>query len=278
MPWLDARQARGRDLDYKSNDRGRELPRPGRGRPVRGDRPEDHQRPRPGGRRADRHRPRGRRGRARTPEQRLDRRLPAALHRDRQRLGAAGRAGLARPRDAVVRRRPGALPARLVPHRPALPTVHLRRTAPPSTRSPLEALREQVEKRYTNKFVYELGNAWQQQVDQVDKWRSTALRSQTLVLRRLRRAARPRRRQEGRRHHLRRAALRGGRRARLAHPAGGPLRRRRSRPSSACCRATPSSAWRRCFRTRTLKHSADAQDRARRRPADQRHRLPQQDP
>ena len=36
---------------------------------------------------------------------------------------------------------------------------------PPSTRSPLEALREQVEKRYTNKFVYELGNAWQQQVD-----------------------------------------------------------------------------------------------------------------
>ena len=44
---------------------------------------------------------------------------------------------------------------------------------------PLEALREQVEKRYTNKFVYELGNAWQQKVDQVDKWRSSALRSQT---------------------------------------------------------------------------------------------------
>lgn len=43
---------------------------------------------------------------------------------------------------------------------------------------PLEALREQVEKRYTNKFVYELGNAWQQQVDQIEKWRSTALRSQ----------------------------------------------------------------------------------------------------
>jgi uncharacterized protein (TIGR02687 family) len=44
---------------------------------------------------------------------------------------------------------------------------------------PLEALREQVEKRYTNKFVYELGNAWQQQVDHVEKWRSTTLRSQT---------------------------------------------------------------------------------------------------
>jgi uncharacterized protein (TIGR02687 family) len=43
---------------------------------------------------------------------------------------------------------------------------------------PLEALREQVEKRYTNKFVYELGNAWQHQVDQVDRWRSSALRSQ----------------------------------------------------------------------------------------------------
>lgn len=44
---------------------------------------------------------------------------------------------------------------------------------------PLEALREQVEKRYTNKYVYELGNAWQQQVDHVETWRSTALRSQT---------------------------------------------------------------------------------------------------
>lgn len=44
---------------------------------------------------------------------------------------------------------------------------------------PLEALREQVEKRYTNKYVYELGSAWQQQVDQVGTWRSTALRSQT---------------------------------------------------------------------------------------------------
>ncbi|GAA4714728.1 TIGR02687 family protein [Promicromonospora umidemergens] len=44
---------------------------------------------------------------------------------------------------------------------------------------PLEALREQVEKRYTNKYVYELGNVWQQQVDHVEKWRSTVLRSQT---------------------------------------------------------------------------------------------------
>jgi uncharacterized protein (TIGR02687 family) len=44
---------------------------------------------------------------------------------------------------------------------------------------PLAPVREQVEKRYTNKYVYELGNAWQQQVDQVEKWRSTALRSQT---------------------------------------------------------------------------------------------------
>lgn len=43
---------------------------------------------------------------------------------------------------------------------------------------PLDTLREQVEKRYTNKFVYELGNAFQQQVDAADQWRSTALRSQ----------------------------------------------------------------------------------------------------
>lgn len=44
---------------------------------------------------------------------------------------------------------------------------------------PLEALRRQVEMRYSNRYVYELGNAWQQQVDQVEKWRSTALPSQT---------------------------------------------------------------------------------------------------
>lgn len=44
---------------------------------------------------------------------------------------------------------------------------------------PLEILREQVEKRYTNKFLYQLGNAWQQQVDQARRWSSAELRSQT---------------------------------------------------------------------------------------------------
>ena len=43
---------------------------------------------------------------------------------------------------------------------------------------PLEPLREQVEKRYTNKFAYELGNAWQKQVDQVERWASATVRSQ----------------------------------------------------------------------------------------------------
>lgn len=43
---------------------------------------------------------------------------------------------------------------------------------------PLDSLSEQVEKRYTNKFVYELGNAWQKQVDEAGQWKSTALRSQ----------------------------------------------------------------------------------------------------
>lgn len=44
---------------------------------------------------------------------------------------------------------------------------------------PLEILRIQVEKFYANKFLYELGNAWQQQVDGIDQWRSTLLRPQT---------------------------------------------------------------------------------------------------
>ena len=44
---------------------------------------------------------------------------------------------------------------------------------------PLETLRIQVEKFYANKFLYELGNSWQQQVDGIDQWRSTLLRPQT---------------------------------------------------------------------------------------------------
>lgn len=44
---------------------------------------------------------------------------------------------------------------------------------------PLEALRAQVEKFYANKFLYDLGNAWQQQLDGIDLWRSAVLRPQT---------------------------------------------------------------------------------------------------
>lgn len=48
---------------------------------------------------------------------------------------------------------------------------------------PLEALREQVEKRYTNNFLYALGNAWQKQVDGVDTWTSSVLRPQACFYR-----------------------------------------------------------------------------------------------
>lgn len=44
---------------------------------------------------------------------------------------------------------------------------------------PLEALRAEVEKHYANRYLYELGNSWQQQVDAVQDWRSVALRPQT---------------------------------------------------------------------------------------------------
>lgn len=43
---------------------------------------------------------------------------------------------------------------------------------------PLDPLREQVEKRYTNKFVYELGNVFQQQIDAAERWTSSTVRSQ----------------------------------------------------------------------------------------------------
>lgn len=48
---------------------------------------------------------------------------------------------------------------------------------------PLDALQEQVEKRYTNKFVYALGNAWQKQVDQAALWASASVRSQRFFYR-----------------------------------------------------------------------------------------------
>lgn len=44
--------------------------------------------------------------------------------------------------------------------------------------SPLDELQALVEKTYTNKFVYELGNAWQKQVDAAGSWQSVPLRSQ----------------------------------------------------------------------------------------------------
>jgi uncharacterized protein (TIGR02687 family) len=48
---------------------------------------------------------------------------------------------------------------------------------------PLEALREQVEKRYTNTFLYALGNAWQEHVDAAATWTSSVLRPQTCFYR-----------------------------------------------------------------------------------------------
>ncbi|MDP3983550.1 MAG: BREX-1 system phosphatase PglZ type A, partial [Acidimicrobiia bacterium] len=42
----------------------------------------------------------------------------------------------------------------------------------------LDGLRQQVEKRYTNKFVYELGNAWQQRIDEAGQWTSIVMQPQ----------------------------------------------------------------------------------------------------
>ncbi|GGN18417.1 uncharacterized protein (TIGR02687 family) [Actinoplanes campanulatus] len=55
--------------------------------------------------------------------------------------------------------------------------IHAARTA--ESPVPLEGLRARVERHYTNKFLYELGAAWQRQVDTADRWRSAALSSQT---------------------------------------------------------------------------------------------------
>ena len=57
--------------------------------------------------------------------------------------------------------------------------THARRTADRGE-GPLSDLQERVEKHYTNKYVYELGSAWQQQVDAAPRWQSLLLRSQRL--------------------------------------------------------------------------------------------------
>ena len=115
---------------------------------------------------------------------------------------------------------------------------------------PLEALREQVEKRYTNKFVYELGNAWQQQVDQVEQVAlvrrfarrrpSTPATSSRWCATATRRPSSSSPTRSGTRWPTSSARASGRRTASTP----------RLTPSSACCRATRSSAWRRCSRTR----------------------------
>ena len=45
--------------------------------------------------------------------------------------------------------------------------------------TPIETLRVEVEKHYVNRYLYELGNAWQQQVDAIPAWRSMKLRPQS---------------------------------------------------------------------------------------------------
>lgn len=49
---------------------------------------------------------------------------------------------------------------------------------------PIEALRDHIEKLYTNKFVYELGNKWQQLVDETEHWRSSTFNTQRSFYRR----------------------------------------------------------------------------------------------
>lgn len=49
--------------------------------------------------------------------------------------------------------------------------------------SVLDRLREQVDNYYVNKFLFALGDSWQQQVDQVDTWRSLVLRPQSAFYR-----------------------------------------------------------------------------------------------
>ena len=272
------RQAGGPRPRLRGDDRGRQLPRPRGRRPLRGDRPEDHQRPGPRGGRADRHRPRGRRGRARTAEQRVDRRLPAALHGDRpaprscwpnwHRSTSRSQSfdeALERYRrdwfriDQLYRQFTFAAPHRRVPE-----------AAGGAARAGREALHQQVRLRAGQR----LAAAGRRRSDQ---WRSSALRSQTsfyadyvepLV-------------RDGDKKAV--VIISDALRYEVADELGSRIRQedRFDADLDAVLGVLPSYTqlgMAALLPHSTLKHSPDAQDRARRRPADERHRLPQQDP
>ena len=243
-----AKRAAG-DLDYASTIEDASFRDLVVGRPVRGDRPEDHQRPGSRGRRADRHRARGRRGRACPPEQRVDRRLPPALHGDRRGVRAAVRAehrSTSRSRRSTRRWSATARDWFRIDQLYRQFTFARRTAEGPH---PLEPLREQVEKRYTNKFVYELGNAWQQQVD---AGRPVELVGAALADARSTATTSSRSSATATRRPSSSSPMRCATRSPTS---SAPASARRtastptSRPSSACCRATRNSAWRRCCRT-----------------------------
>ena len=137
---------------------------------------------------------------------------------------------------------------------------------------PLDPLREQVEKRYTNKFVYELGNAWQQQVDEVDRVdvvRACAHRRSFYgdyveqLVREDKKAV---------------VIISDALRYEVADELGSRIRQedRFDADLDAVLGVLPSYTqlgMAALLPHRTLEHSAGRQDRPRRRPADQRHRV-----
>ena len=115
---------------------------------------------------------------------------------------------------------------------------------------PLEALRDQVEKRYTNKFVYALGNAWQQQVDEV---RPVALVRPALADVLLRRRTWRRWCGTATRRPSSSSRTRSGTRSRTSSARASGRRTAstpRLTPSSGCCRAIRNSGWPLSSRTR----------------------------
>ena len=113
---------------------------------------------------------------------------------------------------------------------------------------PLEALRAQIEKFYANKYLYDLGNAWQQQVDGVDRWRSAVLRPQTSFF--THHVAPITTMADARQSSSFRTSSGTRSPTNSAHVSG--RRTGSTRPSmrcSACCRATPSSGWQRSCHT-----------------------------
>ena len=267
------------DLDYKSKIEDASFRDLVAVRPVRGDRPQDHQSTSP---RAVAEQTvtaaRGRRGGATAPEQRVDRRLPQALRGDRQRLRAARGAS---PRLTVRDRSRSTTGLSATGTTGSASTSSTGSSPTPTDRRVPEARWKHCATRSRSATPTSSSTSWatpgSSRSSRSSEWQSAVLAPQTSFFDRHVAPVVS----DGRKKAV--VIISDALRYEVADELGSRIRQEDRfdadlEPCSGCCRATPSSAWPRCLPHSTLRHSTGRRCPCSRRPADERHGEPQQDP